>query len=131
MDKDKINNLLNGKFVFQNSPGKRALFHLVILGPIIVFGSIFVITGDFPPPDDFKRSSRLIFIPFQILILFWIWWFIRAFITYIIVKHSDTLSNTSKEEMYNSFQIATGKCPYCFNKISKFATKCPKCTADL
>lgn len=29
------------------------------------------------------------------------------------------------------YQVIAGKCPYCFKKISTYATKCPHCTHDL
>ena len=30
-----------------------------------------------------------------------------------------------------SFQMVWGKCPYCWEEISRGAVKCPKCTANL
>ena len=131
MNKFNINIFLNGKFIFQNNPGKRALFHLLISGPIIIFGGIIFISGQFPPPENFEPTNKLIFFPFQILSLLWIWWFLSAFFIYIIPKISDKVSNMSEKEIRDTWQIGTGSCPYCLKKISKFAKKCPHCTADL
>ena len=131
MSRDNFFQFLNGKFIFQNSPTKRWLFHLFVSAPIIIFGGLFLLTGEFPPPANVTINNYdvnpFILNAIRLLALLWIYWFIRAFVKSIVV----TSSATSKEEKYKSYHLVYGKCPHCFSKIPRSASKCPKCTADL
>jgi hypothetical protein len=42
-----------------------------------------------------------------------------------------TSSENGKKQFDKNFQIAWGLCPHCNKKISRGASKCPNCTADL
>lgn len=46
----------------------------------------------------------------------------------------DNKSKTPEEKERDSnwsFQMVWGKCPYCWEEISRGAVRCPKCTANL
>ena len=131
MEKNKIKIFSNGKWIYSLNPGKRSLFHLLVSGPIIIFGGVFLISGSFPPPEDFESPNRIFFLPLQIMALLWIWWFASAFFTFFIPFFADKVNKSSEQEIRDVWQITTSSCPYCLKKIPRLASKCPHCTADL
>ena len=82
---------------------------------------------------DFVSSGWLgaLFALFLLILEFYMFY-------YIWLK---TFCHVNGDEFYERFtdrrttnkavQLGIGKCPYCLKKISRLATKCPHCTADL
>jgi hypothetical protein len=55
-----------------------------------------------------------------------IWGFVGMIFEYLISLGESNATSADKD-----IKIALGRCPKCLNKISRAATKCPFCTADL
>ena len=68
--------------------------------------------------------------------------YIIGFAIYIVFKDPKIIANKiyafmdafekgDKKDVYMWYKIFNSECPYCLKKISRAATKCPHCTADL
>jgi len=79
------------------------------------------------------------------VLIIWVMFIVIAGLIYIYANYKDpsniknswyrffgSIANTDKKTSFTIWKMSSGKCPYCFSKLSSnFASKCPSCTADI